>query len=224
MPMSLQPQARFGSLISMRRRSGVLRLSGTVFAALAATTTPCSAHQSLHVAIGATHGPAAPTSSATHHGVSTRVVPRCRAADVRVSVAKTASVMSQPFSDIALTSNRTTTCAISGYPRIRARGFLGEDRHGEPLALAISVHHGMYERVDPGPRRAVLRPHHPLFFSVGTATAYQGGLHPIMLTQLIAVLPGTHVPITVPIDLLATKPQDRKIPVGITAITASPHA
>jgi hypothetical protein len=91
------------------------------------------------------------------------------------------------------------------------------------VALAISVHHGLYERADPGPRRVVLRPHHEVFFSIGTATAFQGGLHPILLTRLIAVLPGTHVPLTVPIHLLASRPPGRRIPVGITAITASPH-
>jgi hypothetical protein len=220
MPMSAQPQALFESLISMRRRTGVLSLGGTIIAALAVTSTACSAHQAPDTANGATQGSAA---SATHH-VSTRVVPRCRAADVRMSVAKTASEMSQPFSDIALTSNRTTPCALSGYPRIGVRGFLGEDHRGEPLALGISVGHGLYERADPGPSRVLLQPGHEVFFSIGTATAYQGGLHLITLTRLIAVLPGTHVPLTVPINLLASRLPGRKIPVGITAITASPHS
>lgn len=210
--------------MSMRRRTGVLSLGGTIIAALAVTSTACSAHQALDTANGATQGSAASASSTAAHHVSTRVVPRCRAADVRMSVAKTASEMSQPFSDIALTSNRTTPCALSGYPRIGVRGFLGEDHRGEPLALGISVGHGLYERADPGPSRVLLQPGHEVFFSIGTATAYQGGLHLITLTRLIAVLPGTHVPLTVPINLLASRLPGRKIPVGITAITASPHS
>ena len=83
---------------------------------------------------------------------------------------------------------------------------------------------GLYERTDPGPHRIVLRPRRPAYFSIGTATAYQGGLHPITLTRLTVVLPGTHVRKTLSINLLASRPARGKIPVGITAITASPHS
>jgi hypothetical protein len=207
----------------MRRRTGVLSLCGTVCAALVVTTTACSTRQPPSGTGGSTHVSPAPSSSATTRQDNARALPRCRASDVRLAVVDTEAVMSQPFSDISLTSDRATPCVLSGYPRIRVQGLLGDDRDEEPLPLAISVHHGLYERADPGPHRVVLRPRGRLYFSIGTGTAYQGGLHPITLTRLVAVLPGTHLPMTVPIHLLATKPPDEKIPVGITAIAASRH-
>jgi hypothetical protein len=135
----------------------------------------------------------------------------------------TGSVMSQPFADMAIEDTGTTPCAISGYPRIGVRGVRAEDRDSSARPLPISVHHGLYERKDPGPLRLVLRPGHPLFFSVGTATAFQGGVHLLRLTRLVVVLPGTRVPRTIRIDLLASRPAGRRIPVGLTAITPSPH-
>ncbi|MGH3599715.1 MAG: DUF4232 domain-containing protein [Pseudonocardiaceae bacterium] len=157
--MSVQPQARCGSLINMRRRTGVLSLSGTLFAALAVTTTACSTHQSPHVANGTTHPPSAPTSFATTQGVSTRVVPRCRAADVRMSVAKTAAVMSQPFSDISITNTRKHACVLIGYPGIAVAGHRGfPDQPAPAVPVGITVRHRIYERVDPGPHPVLVRP------------------------------------------------------------------
>lgn len=137
-------------------------------------------------------------------------------------MALTGSVASQPFSDIALSNAGAKACALSGYPRIEARGVLGSDQ-ATTVPLALTVHHGLYERADPGPHRIVLRPRHPAYFSIGTATAYQGGLHPIILTRLTVVLPGTDVFKMLGISLAATRPARGKIPVGITAVTASPH-
>src|SRR5262249_45624055 len=129
---------------------------------------------------------------------------RCQADEIRLSVALTDSLMSQPFSDIALTNTGTTPCVLSGYPHLTSRP-------------AMAVHHGLYEREDPGPHAVLIRPNHDAFFSVGTAAAYQGGRHPITLRRLTVVLPGTHVAKTVTIHLLATRPPGTRIPVGITA-------
>jgi hypothetical protein len=90
--------------------------------------------------------------------------------------------------------------------------------------LAITVHHGLYERTDPGPHRVLLRPHQDAFFSIGTATANQGGAHLITLRRLTVVLPGTHVPKVLSINLPASRPAQGNITVGITAVTASPHS
>jgi hypothetical protein len=140
-----------------------------------------------------------------------------------MSVALTGSVASQPFSDIALINTGTKPCVLSGYPRIEVRGVRGSDQ-ATTVPLAVAVHHGLYERKDPGPHRVVLRPRHRAFFSIGTATAYQGGLHPVTLRRLTVVLPGTHVPQALSVNLLASGPAGGKIPVGITAVTASPHS
>lgn len=151
---------------------------------------------------------------------------RCRADDLRLSVTQTASVMSQPFSDIAVTNTGTQTCVLSGYPRIHAQGH-PEGTDPDPstvMQLPIAVRRGRsYERIDPGPHPVVIQPLHEVFFSIGTATAFQGGRHLITLTRLTIVLPVTNAPKTLPINLLASKPPGRRIPVTITAIGPSPQ-
>jgi hypothetical protein len=69
----------------------------------------------------------------------------------------------------------------------------------------------------------VVRPQGRVFFSIGTATAYQGGRHILILTRLSVGLPRTRSLNAVQIDLPATRFPGRKIPIGITAITASPR-
>lgn len=207
----------------MRERVGVSIVGVAILVAITAATTGCSRSHTPD-ASKSSEG-SAPSSSASTSGIPTPALAplsRCRADDVRLSVAMTGSVASQPFSDIAVTNTGTTPCALLGYPRIEARGVLG--REAATVPLAIAVHHGLYERTDPGPQRVVLRPGHDAFFSVGTATAYQGGLHPITLRRLTVVLPGTHVRKVLSINLLASRPARGRIPVGITALTASPHS
>ncbi len=220
---SAQPRSGSASLISVRERVAASTLGVAILAALAAATTGCSRSHTPE-ASGPSEGPA-PSSSASTSAIPRRALtplPRCRADDVGLSVAQTGSVASQPFSDIALTNTGTTPCALSGYPRIEARGVLGSRATTVPLAIA--VHHGLYERTDPGPHRIALRPRHDAFFSIGTATAYQGGLHPITLRRLTVVLPGTQLRNLLSINLLSSRPVRGKIPVGITAVTASPHS
>lgn len=148
----------------------------------------------------------------------------CQADQVRIAVTLTGSTMSQPFSDIAVTNTGAASCVVRGYPRIQVWGHRGwQDSQAPTQHLGILVHHGLYERVDQGPHRVVVRPHHDAFFSIGTGTAYQGGLHIMTLTRLAVTPPGTHLSKTVSVSLLATRPPGQKIPVGITAITGSPH-
>ena len=143
---------------------------------------------------------------------------------MRLSVALSGSSMSQPFADISVTNSGRRACVLTGYPRVAVVGFRAwPDKPAPSMRLRIAVHHGIYERVDPGPHRLVLQPLHDVFFSIGTATAYQGGLHPITMNRLSVILPRTHTPKTLAINLMATRPPGRKIPVGITALTASPR-
>jgi hypothetical protein len=132
--------------------------------------------------------------------------------------------MSQPFSDIAVTNTAAASCVLRGYPRIQVWGHKGWQYSRTPtMRQGVLVHHGIYERVDQGPHRVVVRPHHEAFFSIGTGTAYQGGLHMLTLTRLSVILPGTHISKTLSIGLLATRPPGRRIPLGITAVTGAPH-
>jgi hypothetical protein len=136
-------------------------------------------------------------------------------------VALTGSVMSQPFVDIAVTNLGTASCLLKGYPRIEAWGHAGTKDATQSDRLSLRIRHGVYERTDHGPRRIVLQPHDAAFFSVGTGTAYQGGLHPIMIKRLAVTLPGTRTPKMLSISLIATRPVGRRIPVGITALSSN---
>lgn len=130
--------------------------------------------------------------------------------------------MSQPFSDLAITNTGSAPCVLRGYPRIAVWGHPGFQSNKIPSApLGIAVVHHIYERADRGPRRVVVPPRHEAFFSVGTATAYQGGAHLITLTRLAVTLPGTESAKTVTISLLATRPPGQPIPIGITALRRS---
>lgn len=126
--------------------------------------------------------------------------------------------MSQPFVDIAITNTDKKECALRGYPRLQAWGHEGLKEGTPSIRLHIHVHHGIFERADRGPRHVIIQPGQAAFFSVGTSTAYQGGLHPITIRRLVVTLPGTHSTRGLSIDLLATKPGGHRVPVGITAV------
>lgn len=145
-------------------------------------------------------------------------VPACRANHLRLVVVLTGSTMSQPFADVAVTNTGATSCVLTGYPRIRAWGHRGWHTTKPAIRLGILVHHGIYERIDRGPRPVILHSHRQAFFSVGTEAAYQGGSHPIILTRLRVTLPDTQSAKTLRIDLLATRPPGRRVPVGVTAV------
>ena len=127
-------------------------------------------------------------------------------------------MMSQPFADIAVTNTGAASCQLKGYPQIQAWGHRGWKAATQSVRLGIIVHHGVYERADNGPRRVTVQPRQAAYFSVGTATAYQGGLHGIIINRLSATLPGTQSPKALLINLAATRPQGRRIPVGVTAL------
>lgn len=150
---------------------------------------------------------------------------RCCADQLRFAVTLTAAAMSQPFSSIAVTNVGAASCVLRGYPRIHVwdhRGFWQNGR-SPTVRLGIRVHHGIYERVDQGPHRVVLRPHHQAFFSIATGTVFQGGQHMMTLTRLAVIAPGTQVSKTLSIKLLTAMLPGRRIPVGITAVTDIPR-
>ncbi|MBZ5736782.1 DUF4232 domain-containing protein [Nocardioides mangrovi] len=131
----------------------------------------------------------------------------CAAGQVRLEVTAADSVMSQPFVDIAVIDTGPASCTLRGYPRLRAPGH------------RLRVRHGVYERGDPRPTSVAVRPGRGAVFSVGTATAYQGGRRLTTLSRLAVVLPGSDTALPVRVDLPATRPAGRAFPVGVTAIT-----
>jgi hypothetical protein len=147
---------------------------------------------------------------------------RCRAEHLRLGVEFSDALMSQPFADISITNIGAQACLLIGYPRIAVAGHHGfPDQPAAAAPVAITVHHRIYERVDPGPHMLTVLPQHRVFFSIGTADAYDGPL--FTLTRLTVILPGTRSPKLVPISLLANGPPGRKIPIGVTAMNGSPH-
>ena len=148
---------------------------------------------------------------------------RCGSKDLRLSVAASGSVMSQPYADISITNLGPTACRLSGYPRIAAAGYPGaSERSGAAKPVRIRVFHRIMERVDPGPRLLVVKPRHRVFFSVGTADAYDGPL--VTLTSLTVTFPDVGEPLRVDVRLLANGPHRHEIPIGVTGLTRLPHA
>lgn len=201
----------------MRRTTNVLAVLLTL---LGAGSTSCRETPTVSTPViaaaqptsGSTAAPKSPTES-------TQKAPRtCTSGSTRIAVAATASTMSQPFADIAITNTGSGSCLLRGYPRIQAGGHHGWKHTTRPVRLGTISHHGIYERVDHGPRPVIVQPHDAAFFSVGTASAYQGGLHPMTITRLLVTLPGVRSPKALSIKLLATRPVGAMIPVGVTAV------
>jgi hypothetical protein len=82
--------------------------------------------------------------------------------------------------------------------------------------LAIHVRRGAFtEARDRGPNRIGLRPGSRAVFSVGTATAYSADL--IEIRELLFTLPGAAGSLRVRLDIYATAPPRKRIPVYLTA-------
>jgi Protein of unknown function (DUF4232) len=216
----------------MQRHAGLTALLVLV---LGCSLTSCGQRRSPEIAAQQTKPVHSARVSGTSHSSSERppqpsqttpspaLPARCQPERMRLAVALTESVMSQPFADISITNTGKHACALIGYPRIAVAGHRGFPDQSAPVApVGITVRHRIYERVDPGPHPVLVRPQHRVFFSIGTADAYEGPL--LTLTRLTVTLPGTRSSELLPINLLANGPPGAEIPIGITAIVASPHA
>jgi photosystem II stability/assembly factor-like uncharacterized protein len=158
--------------------------------------------------------PDQPDSTAAHTALTT--APTCRSRQLTAHVALSGSVMSQPFATIALRNHSPRPCTLRGYPRLT---IYGHGARGPVTRLAIRPHQGsIYERDDPGPHRVLLAPRQAATFTMGTATAFQGGLHMLTITRLAITPPGDTSPLTVHFQMYASHPPDAPIPVGITAL------
>jgi photosystem II stability/assembly factor-like uncharacterized protein len=142
--------------------------------------------------------------------------PTCRSPQLTARIATSGSVMSQPFATIALRNHSPNPCTLRGYPRLTV---FGHRARGPVTRLPSHPRQGsIYERDDPGPHRLLLAPSQVATFSVGTATAFQGGLHMLTITRLAITPPGNTTPLTLHIQMYASHPPGAPIPVGITAL------
>ncbi len=167
--------------------------------------------------------PASPAASAPAPTTAVRTSPRETCRSTRSAVVLTESVMSQPFADVAVTNTGHTSCVLRGYPHLEAWGHDARRSPTRDVRLGIVVDHDIYERIDGGPVQVVLKPRHRAYFSIGTATAYQGGLHLICVTGISVTLPGDHRSQRLGVDLFASRPVGGRIPVGVTALRSAPR-
>ncbi|NJC69610.1 DUF4232 domain-containing protein [Planosporangium thailandense] len=177
-----------------------------------------------------TAGPPSPApdpstpSSASPGGTATTSTPpqvtACRADQLTGAVTKQGSMASQPFVIIALTNTAGSPCQLTDYPKVTATGH----PQSAPTAtgtLPTTVTDGsIYERTDPGPQRIELPPHGAASFALGTTTAYEGGAHLYMITQVRVVVPGNQTGIPVTVDIPASTPTGQPIPITVTAFVA----
>jgi hypothetical protein len=140
----------------------------------------------------------------------------CRSGQLKLAVATKGSTMSQPFMDVSIRTKRP--CRLRGYPSIRAWA------HGASTStsarLKISLSHGLYERADAGPHTIVVTKDHPAMFSLGTDSAYQGGRNHVSITRFRIALPGSTTAVNLHVDMRATFPPGKPVPIGITALQA----
>lgn len=169
-------------------------------------------------------GTAAPTGATTViNSGGTPATRTCPAGHLRPKLVTSASgsTMSQPFVTIALRNRSADACRLVGYPALAAfgHGALGHGKSDPSRRLGIHLRRGsIYERTDPGPRRLVVPPYGTVSFTVGTATAYQGGAHLLIITRFDITLTGETAAIPVRVQMYASGPRDKPIPVGVTAL------
>jgi hypothetical protein len=143
-------------------------------------------------------------------------VSTCHAGILRLKVAASGAVMSQPFVDISLRNTAGTTCRLHGYPTIHVTA---QSAHGARSVVPTVVRSGsIYERRDFGPTRVVLAPHAVASFSLGTNTAQ--GKRLLTITRLAVTPPGSTQAIPISVRLPATRPVHQPVPIVVTAIHA----
>lgn len=118
-------------------------------------------------------------------------LPRCVPDDLRLDVVGGGSVMSQPFADVRIATDRPRACRLRGWPDVVAvvavAAFSGDDAGPEPGRLPLRVSRGVYERPAVHSRPVSVAAGRPAFLSVGTATAYDSPL--LELQRMVVTLP-----------------------------------
>jgi hypothetical protein len=160
--------------------------------------------------------PSTPTAGATPHRSPSASAHRCHHDQLSPSLRATGSTMSQPFVTVALRNDAAEPCSMKGYPALAA---FGHAPGGPTQRLPIEIHRGsVYEREDPGARTVVLPSQGAAVFTVGTATAYGGADGRLAITSLRVAVPHTAGTFAVPVNLDASSPARRPVPVRVTAL------
>lgn len=133
--------------------------------------------------------------------------------------------MEQPFIAVIVTNTGAAMCALDGYPVVAMIGNTVA-RNGAPTEsshrLAERVHHGIYERPDPGPHRVELAHGQYALFYVGTQIG--AGAHLVVIHQIqVTVSSGTaHRTVTLSgRGLAADEEPGQPVSIGVTAFQSA---
>jgi len=116
---------------------------------------------------------------------------------------------------LVLTNKTATECSVNGYPTITA---IGHTSTGHAGVLPTAIVHGTYFRPDPGPHLVLLAAGRSASCVVETELAYSGGANLATITALRIAPPGLATSVTISVDLGATGPPGKPIPIAITAL------
>ena len=122
---------------------------------------------------------------------------------------------SHTFSLLVLTNQRKTACSIDGYPTL---AMIGRTASGNAGVLPVAISHGTYFRPDPGPHLVLLAQRQSASCAIETEMAYSGGTNPDMITELSIAPSDSATSETIRIDLGATGPPGKPVPIAITAL------
>jgi hypothetical protein len=142
---------------------------------------------------------------------------RCDAADLKAELVAHGGEASQTFSVLVLTNQTKTECSVTGYSSIAA---FGHTVSGPVGVLRVAISHGTYFRPDPGPHLVLLAGGQSASCVVETKMAYSGGANPDTITQLRIAPPGSATGETIDVNLGATGPPGKPVPMAITALVA----
>jgi hypothetical protein len=162
--------------------------------------------------------PASSSASAGDPGSRTaRSARRCTTSGLRAKLVAHGAEASQTFSRLVLTNLSKTECYVNGYPSITA---IGHTTAGHAGVLPLAITHGTYFRPDPGPHLVRLAGGQSASCVVETELAYSGDANPDTITELRIAPPDLAASETIDVDLGATGPPGKPVPMEITALVA----
>lgn len=147
--------------------------------------------------------------------VSQRLPRTCEGSQLSTTIAGRDSVTSQPFVDVQLRNSGTRLCRLRGYPRISDSTADRASRQLNGLRVRHRVYVWRSERIRP----VLLGPGGSAYFTIESATAYDGPVFTIH--NLVATLPGTRTRLLIHVDLQASHARHRPTILHVSLLRAT---
>jgi hypothetical protein len=170
----------------------------------------------------ATNTPAVVPPAASHRAPSSSVAPSqavgaCTGAQLAAKVTREGSMASQPFAEIVLINVGSSSCQLSGYPKLTAWASTGPGPSS--LVRTTLTRSSTYEVPDPGPRSVVIAKGQSAWFAIGVGTAYEGPYVSIdhMVMDGVPTAGGKVGHVNIAFATVANGPLGKAIPVTVTA-------